>query len=103
MHEMDQHGTAGRSPGVFIGRSKLSGASVVTPQHTSTHPVHGQGSGIVMAEILIVEDDTDACELMDRYLRGAGHSVACASNGREALASMMDKRPDLVLLDVKLP
>ena len=56
-----------------------------------------------MAEILIVEDDSDACESIARFLRASGHSVSCTSNGREALASMMDKRPDLVLLDVKLP
>lgn len=56
-----------------------------------------------MAEILIVEDDPDSCESIARFLRGAGHSVSCSSNGREALASMMDKRPDLILLDVKLP
>jgi CheY-like chemotaxis protein len=56
-----------------------------------------------MAEILIVEDDLDACESIARFLRGAGHSVSCTGNGREALASMIDKRPDLILLDVKLP
>jgi DNA-binding response OmpR family regulator len=45
----------------------------------------------------------DSCEAIARFLRGSGHSVSCSSNGREALASMIDKRPDLVLLDVKLP
>jgi CheY-like chemotaxis protein len=80
-----------------------TGPSEVNLQQASTHLHSGQGSGTVMAEILVVEDDADACESIARFLRAAGHSVSCSSNGREALASMMDKRPDLVLLDVKLP
>lgn len=53
--------------------------------------------------ILCVEDEhdlrTDICE----ELETAGYAVMEASNGREALEMMRDKRPDLVLCDITMP
>src|SRR4051812_16259299 len=36
-------------------------------------------------------------------LRLAGFETACAANGREALAAVRAKRPDLILLDLAMP
>jgi two-component system OmpR family response regulator len=55
-----------------------------------------------MAAILIVDDDTDTRELLQRYLQREGYHVLCASNGWEALMAL-ESHVDLILLDVMMP
>lgn len=56
-----------------------------------------------MAAVLLVEDDTDSCRAIATFLRRAGHDVTAVTNGREALAHVLAKVPDVVLLDVLMP
>ncbi len=56
-----------------------------------------------MGHILIVEDDRDIAELLQRYLTRAGHSADALGDGNEALASVRARLPDLVILDLMLP
>jgi len=53
--------------------------------------------------VLVVEDDPELAELLEHKLGGHGLEVACVSTGTEALDLFDDYRPDLVLLDVRLP
>ncbi|HET6521869.1 MAG TPA: response regulator, partial [Geminicoccaceae bacterium] len=55
------------------------------------------------AEVLVVDDDPDAREVLRRTLRKAGWQVGEAANGREALAYLARSRPGLVLLDLMMP
>jgi two-component system response regulator RstA len=54
-------------------------------------------------DILIVEDDSRLAELLSEYLRGAGYSTEIEPSGDYAAASILVKRPRLVLLDLQLP
>ena len=58
-----------------------------------------------MAEstILIVDDEPAIRDMVDITLDLAGYKSITASNAHEALVSVIDKRPDLVLLDWMLP
>ena len=56
-----------------------------------------------MARILIVDDNQDACDGIERILKAVGHDVACVPNGREALIQVLSKLPDVVLLDPIMP
>ena len=56
-----------------------------------------------MARILIVEDEKDLQEVLSYNLRQGGHSTVVVGSGRDALASVAERRPDLVLLDLMLP
>jgi two-component system response regulator MtrA len=53
--------------------------------------------------VLIVDDDPDIRSLVATKLRGIGHHVLLANNGRAGLSAAVDYRPDLVLLDVTMP
>jgi two-component system KDP operon response regulator KdpE len=57
----------------------------------------------VMAKILIVDDNTDACESLAVFFRKAGHEVVSAPNGREALMQVLASPPNVILLDLVLP
>lgn len=56
-----------------------------------------------MSYLLIVDDELDSSEPVARFLRRAGHEVACAPNGRDAIATLSDRVPDLILLDMRMP
>ena len=53
--------------------------------------------------ILIVEDMVDARELYADYLGFAGFSVVTALNGHEAVGLARLLKPDLILMDIRLP
>ncbi|HEX5657636.1 MAG TPA: response regulator [Polyangiales bacterium] len=53
--------------------------------------------------ILNVNDDAATRYLLTKILRGGGHTVLEAGDGMSALRIVHAQRPDLVLLDIKLP
>ena len=53
--------------------------------------------------VLVVDDDFDARCLLDLALSSAGYAVEFAANGAEALAASRRLRPDVILLDLKMP
>ncbi len=58
----------------------------------------------ISKRILIAEDETLIRLDLAEMLREAGYEViAEASNGEEAIAQAEEKRPDLAILDVKMP
>lgn len=57
----------------------------------------------IEAEILIVDDAADSLQLLATLLRQRGYHVRAADSGELALDSIARKKPDLVLLDVRMP
>ncbi len=53
--------------------------------------------------VLAVDDDEDERELLKTLLEGEGFEVALASNGFEAGLNFGMQRPDLVILDLRMP
>ena len=53
--------------------------------------------------VLLVEDDPATRELVRRALEGDGWIVREARNGKEALDSLKELKPDLILLDLMMP
>ena len=55
-----------------------------------------------MAHILIVDDERELCALVATLVAERGHSSQCVCSGEAALHATNDRRPDLVLLDLRL-
>ena len=55
------------------------------------------------ATILIVDDEGRNRKLLEMLLQHEGYFTLCASTGEEALASVAQRAPDLILLDVMMP
>jgi len=53
--------------------------------------------------VLVVEDDPDIADLVGRYLGKAGFAIEVASSGREAVAAVLARPPDVLVLDLMLP
>ena len=54
-------------------------------------------------KILVVDDDTNICELLRLYLEKEGYEVAIANNGADAVKAFQALSPSLMLLDIMLP
>jgi DNA-binding response OmpR family regulator len=53
-------------------------------------------------KILLVDDDRDLVMSVQAYLSARGFEIATAHNGKEAYASIIADRPDLIVLDVMM-
>jgi signal transduction histidine kinase/CheY-like chemotaxis protein len=62
---------------------------------------HRRGDG--SAQVLVVDDDPRARDMLRRTLQKEGWTVAEAVNGREAIGQLERSRPALVLLDLMMP
>ena len=54
-------------------------------------------------DILIVDDNEAILHVLGRVLTKNGYDVILAINGREALAKLAVKAPDLIIIDLDLP
>src|SRR4051812_37364856 len=55
------------------------------------------------ARVLVVDDDPQLREALTRALELDGYEVGTASNGAQALESISQGRPDVMVLDVMMP
>lgn len=56
-----------------------------------------------MATVLIIDDDTELCELIGEYLDGEGFESQAVYDGVSGIERCLENEPDLVILDVMLP
>lgn len=56
-----------------------------------------------MSHILIIDDDIHINEMLEEVLIQEGYQVSHAYSGTEALLFLANEKPDLILLDLKLP
>jgi len=58
---------------------------------------------MAVSKIMIVDDDSNICELLRLYLEKEGFATVIARNGAQALDIFPKENPDLILLDVMMP
>ncbi len=56
-----------------------------------------------MPRVLVVEDHADLREMLAVLLESEGYEVQTAGNGAEALTSLSEARPSVILLDLMMP
>ncbi|MEX0930728.1 MAG: response regulator [Candidatus Paceibacterota bacterium] len=54
-------------------------------------------------KVLLIDDDAFLRDMYATKFRELGHEVTVAENGAEALASLKENCPDVVLLDMVMP
>jgi PAS domain S-box-containing protein len=61
------------------------------------------GPDLLGLHVLFVDDEPDARELVEEFLRGRGAKVSTASSAEEALARVRELRPDVLVSDIGMP
>jgi DNA-binding response OmpR family regulator len=67
----------------------------------SADPVPGTGAN--GKSVLVVDDEPTIVEVVARYLQRAGYATQTAGDGARAIDAAESLRPDLIVLDLKLP
>src|SRR5678816_2803598 len=57
----------------------------------------------VQGVVLLVDDFDDALDIYSTYLQHQGLRVICAENGLRAIELARERRPDLILMDLRMP
>jgi CheY-like chemotaxis protein len=83
---------------VNVLSSKVQAAETVSL--VTRHSLRERRRGL---QILVAEDNVVNQRLAEHLLRGRGHFVTIANNGREALEILERQRFDLALVDVQMP
>ena len=52
---------------------------------------------------MVVDDNPAVCHMLNKFLTKKGYDVYSAFDGEEALSVVKEKRPHIVLLDIKMP
>jgi CheY-like chemotaxis protein len=55
------------------------------------------------ATILVIEDNQDNIRLVDYVLRAHGYEPLLATDGADGLRIALERKPDLILLDIRMP
>ena len=53
--------------------------------------------------VLIVDDEQDFLNLTSLFLKRNGYTTYTAQNGAKALLAVKEKKPDFILLDIRMP
>ncbi len=56
-----------------------------------------------MKKVLIIEDEEELIDLLQKKLIQEGYEVEIARDGEEGLAKIRSGKPDLILLDIVMP
>ena len=56
-----------------------------------------------MPRMLIIDDEPDICECLNDFFSAKGFAVRCVFSGKDALVTLLEEQPDIVLLDLRLP
>jgi len=56
-----------------------------------------------MSKILVVDDEERVCWAFEQFLKEEGQSPLIASNAQEALEKVTAEKPDLVIMDIRMP
>lgn len=76
---------------------------VLLPEFEKSPADHSSDSAGSTRTALIVDDDKDARDLLERLAARMNYDTVVASNGAEALQKARAVRPDLILLDLHMP
>ncbi len=78
-------------------------SSSVQPARPSAVPDHQPSPAGDGLDVLLVDDNVDAADMLAESLRALGHHVRVAHDGVHALTIATDYVPDIALLDLGLP
>jgi PAS domain S-box-containing protein len=105
-HLVELHGgTVGcSSPGLGKGSTFVITLPLLPEEAPDLpEPVVAAPAGVARLKVLVVDDNTDAAEMLGLLLAAQGHDVAIEHGALGALARARSMRPDVCLLDIGLP
>jgi len=57
----------------------------------------------VKAKILVIDDELHICNLLEEFLTREGYDVTTSTSAREGIEKIKVERPQIILLDIRMP
>lgn len=95
-----------RSAGLGQGTEfelRLPGPEILDAQAASTAPATEADGEPDVLRIVLIEDNDDIRDLMQRVLQNWGHTVSVAANGGTGIELCKRDQPDVAIVDIGLP
>jgi signal transduction histidine kinase/CheY-like chemotaxis protein len=98
VHSEENRGTR------FHLRFPQTAVSIRVPEHARADLAeHVDFDELHPADLLVVDDNATNRDLVAGYFEDTRHRLRFAANGREALDCARERRPDVVLMDIRMP
>lgn len=55
------------------------------------------------AKILVIDDELHICNLLEEFLTREGYDVTTSTSAREGIEKIKVERPQIILLDIRMP
>ncbi len=81
----------------------LKPSAAPIPSPGAAAPANNSPPTATARRILLIEDNSDACETLSLLLRMLGHHIESAATGPEGVARAVASRPQIALIDLGLP
>jgi DNA-binding response OmpR family regulator len=56
-----------------------------------------------MKKILVIDDEQPICKMLEKFLSRKGYQAITALSGEEGIKKVKKEKPQIVLLDIKMP
>ncbi len=56
-----------------------------------------------MSKILVADDEKDITDMLAKFLKNSGYETITAQSGLEAIEKVSKEKPEIVLLDIRMP
>ncbi|MDB5389924.1 MAG: luxQ 10, partial [Planctomycetaceae bacterium] len=102
--EMHGGSVTATSPGLTFGSEFVVSLAVSSEKpKNADRSLFGKGPRKSGQRILVVDDNVDAAQSVERLLRHWGHEVQTAFNGPDAIERARTYKPTIILLDIGMP
>jgi PAS domain S-box-containing protein len=88
---------------VVLPASAVDRTSSIAPAAGGANETPLPGDSLRGIHVLVVEDEPDTCEFLNRLFASYGAAVATARSADEALSYLTTSKPDIVVSDIGLP
>jgi CheY-like chemotaxis protein len=78
-------------------------ASLITRTETEQETIAEQETNEKNLRVLVVDDNKDICNILDKFLSRTGHKVITVDNGADAIELIKKETFGLVLCDLAMP
>ncbi len=89
-------------PAILPGATPQDASTDSTSTVKTTQPTIASDT-VSGSAILVIDDDPEACEIIERYLMKDGYDVVTAASGEEGLRLAHEIQPAAITLDVMMP
>jgi DNA-binding NtrC family response regulator len=85
------------------GSATSSGESISAPGHPAEPLPAPTPTTVPSAQVLVVDDDEEMRETLEEFLALNGYETRSAADGASAVRAVVERAPDVVLLDIGMP